>query len=243
MMNKVLGVCMVALIAGAATADVYNDNVGNHLAGGDLHDFFQSQGFDHLDIVSVSITNDTTNLYIDITLNADLDATNWGKYVVGIDTGNNPGDNSTDPGSWNRNVDWGRGITHFIGTWADDGGSGFGGELRHYDGSAWSLIDATWLGGGLITGSDAGHAAGVQSIVVNFAAMGLSIGDTFEFDVFSTGGGPDPGVDHLSRSDPSTVDWATTSVAGPFLSYTLVPAPSSVALLGLGGLAVARRRR
>jgi hypothetical protein len=240
-MKKMICAAAVVALAGAANADVYNDNTGASADGGDMADAFV--GFPHLDIVSVTVTNDATNLYFDIQLNADLDATNWGKYIVGMDTGANAGDNSTDPGSWNRNVDWGRGITDFLGTWADDGGSGAGGELRQYDGVAWGLTDATYIGGGLIGGSDANHASGVQSIWVNMAALGLSVGDTFDFDVFSSGGGADPGVDHLSRSDEATDDWGTTSVAGEFLSYTIVPAPSSIALLGLGGLAAIRRRR
>lgn len=242
-MRKLIGACVVVAIAGVASADVYSDNTGSSATGGDLHEFFFDQGFNHLDIVSVTVTNDATNLYFDIQVNADIDATNWGKYVVGMDTGRNAGVNDTDPGSWNRNVDWVRGITDLVGTWADDGGSGMGGELRQYDGAAWGLTDATYIGGGLIGGSDAGHAGGVQSVWVSLAALGLSVGDTVEFDVFSTGGGADPGVDHLSRFDPSTSDWGTTSVAGQFLSYTIVPAPSGIALLGFGGIAAVRRRR
>jgi hypothetical protein len=241
-MKKMICAAAVVALAGAANADIYNDNTGASADGGDMADAFA--GFPHLDIVSVTVTNDATNLYFDIQMNADLDATNWGKYIVGMDTGANAGDNSVDPDSWGRNVDWGRGITDFLGTWADDGGSGVGGELRQYDGAAWGLTDATYIGGGLIGGSDVDHASGVQSIWVNLAALGLSVGDTVEFDVFSTGGGGgDPGVDHLSRSDESTSDWGVQSVAGEFLSYTIVPAPSSIALLGLGGLAAIRRRR
>lgn len=242
MRNMICAGAIVALV-GVAHADVFNDNTGSSDTGGDIHPFFFDQGFTHLDIVSVSVTNDATNLYFDIQVNGDIDATNWGKYIVGMDTGRNAGDNSTDPGSWNRNVDWGRGITDFLGTWADEGGSGMGGELRSWDGSAWGLTDATYIGGGLVGGSDANHASGVQSVWVSLAALGLSVGDTVEFDVFSTGGGADPGVDHLSRSDPATDDWGNTSVAGPFLSYRIVPAPGAIALLGFGGLAAARRRR
>ena len=93
--------------------------------------------------------------------------------------------------------------------------------------------------------SDAGHAAGIQHLAVSLAALGLSAGDVLEFDVFTTGGGADPGVDHLSRIDEATPDWGTTSVAGAFLSYTVqaVPTPGSLALIGLGGLVAGRRRR
>lgn len=243
-MNKTtMSVALMALLAGGASADIFTDNTGNHLDGGDVHDFFYSQGFTHLDITSVEVTNDNDFIYFDIAVDADIDATNWGKYLVGFDTGRNDGDNSTDPGSWNRNVDWGRGVTDFIGSWADDGGSGAGAELRSWDGSAWNLTAATWNGDAGIMGDDSGHAAGIQRVAVSIASLGLTIGDTFEFDVFSTGGGNDPGVDHLSRADYATDDWGVQSIAGQFLSYTIVPAPGALALLGMGGIATLRRRR
>ncbi len=141
----------IVFMCSFAAADTYTDNVGNHLTGGDLHDFFQSQGFDHLDIVQTTVTNDASFLYIDITLNADIDATNWGKYLIGIDTGANVGENSNP---WGRSVDWGRNITDFVGSWADDGGSGAGGQFWQFDGAVWNLTDSTG-GGGLITASDA----------------------------------------------------------------------------------------
>ena len=240
-----MAAAVLAMIAGAAHADVYADNTGSSDTGGDIHSFFYDQGFNHLDIVQVEVTNDASFIYFDITLNADIDATNWGKYIIGMDTGRNAGDNSTDPGSWNRNVDWGRGITDFVGSWADDGGSGAGGELRSWDGAAWGLTDATYAAGTDITASDLGHAGGVQRIAVSLASLGLSVGDVLQFDVFSTGGGNDPGVDHLSRSDYATDDWGVQSVAGNFLSYTIapIPAPGSLALLGLGGIVAGRRRR
>ena len=84
-------------------------------------------------------------------------------------------------------------------------------------------------------------------LAISLSSLGLSAGDVLEFDIFSTGGGADPGVDHLSRGDYSTDDWGNTSVAGQFLSYTIqvVPLPNSaaIALLGLGGLGVVRRLR
>lgn len=245
MKKALLTAAALAMIAGGAQGDIFADNTGSSADGGDLHSFFYDQGFNHLDITQVEMTNDANFLYINITVNADIDATNWGKYVVGFDTGRNAGDNSTDPGSWNRNVDWGRGITDFIGSWADDGGSGAGAELRSWDGSAWGLTDATYGAGTDIMASDAGHAAGVQMLTVSLSSLGLGVGDVLQFDVFTTGGGADPGVDHLSRFDYSTDDWANQSVAGNFLSYTIapIPAPGSLALLGLGGVATLRRKR
>jgi len=237
-----LSAVAVSLLAGSALADTYNDAIGD-LASPTF------DGLAHLDITSVEVTNDANYVYFSINTAGDMDAVNWGKYIVGIDTGSNAGDNSTDPGSWNRNVDWGRGITDFIGSWADDGGSGAGAELRSFDGSGWGLTDATYLGGGDVLADDSEHSSGTQILAVSLAALGLSNGDTIEFDVFSSGGGADPGVDHLSRGDAATPDWGTTSIAGMFNSYTIniVPLPSAafagmLGLAGVMGVRVLKRR-
>jgi hypothetical protein len=76
----------------------------------------------------------------------------------------------------------------------------------------------------------------------SFSGLGLSAGQTIYFDVATSGGGNDPGVDHLSRSDAATPGWGTASTSGNFLAYTTVPAPGAIALLGLAGLAGRRRR-
>ncbi len=230
-MRNVLMAAAIASLAGAASADVYGD------ATGELFD----NNFTHLDIVSVEVTNDASFLYFDITVAGDLDATNWGKYLVGMDTGREAGSTT---GGWGRNISWGAGITDYVGSWADDGGSGAGGELHALNGGAWALTDATYLAGTEIMGDDTNHAAGTQRIAVSLAALGLTVGDSFGFDVASTGGGGgDPGVDHLSVAGMSTPGWGDMSTSGAFLSYTVVPTPSSLALIGLGGLVAGRRRR
>ncbi len=241
-MRKTLtAVAALAMIAGAAHGDVYTDNSGSSDVGGDIHSFFFDQGFDHLDIASVEVTNDANFIYFDISVVGDLDATNWGKYLIGMDTGRNAGSNS---GGWGRNIDWASGITDFVGSWADDGGSGAGAELHAWDGAAWGLTDATYLANTDVMADDSNHAAGTQRIAVSLAALGLGHGDVLLFDVASTGGGFDPGVDHLSRADFATDDWANQSMSGNYLAYTVnIPAPGSMALLGLGGLVGLRRRR
>ncbi len=224
-MRKTLAaVAAIVAVAGSAQATIYND------AAGDLAATFT--GFDHLDILSVDITNDATNITFDILLAGDLDATNWGKYALGIDTGGA----SVNGNPWGRNVDWARGIDYWIATWADDGGTGIGGQTWNYDGVNWNQTAG-------VTGDDTQHAAGRQIFSVALADLGLAVGDTFDFDVITTGGGADPGVDHLSLATEATPDWGTTSVSGAFLSYTVVPTPGALTLLSLGGLVALRRRR
>ena len=237
MYKALISTAIIAGLSGLAGATVYTDNVGNELAGGDLADFFQSQGFDHLDLVQVEITDDGTNITFDIQANADLDATNWGKYALGINNGSGPSDAGN---GWGRNIDWGNGqeITHWVATWADDGGSGIGGQVWDYDGANWNNS------AGLFSSDDSQHASGHQIFTVALADLGLSAGDTFTFDVVTTGGGGgDPGVDHLSDFGVATPDWSTTSVGGQQLSYTVTPTPGALALLGLGGLVATKRRR
>ncbi|QYK49529.1 MAG: hypothetical protein KF838_06665 [Phycisphaeraceae bacterium] len=235
MKKCVLAAASIAAIAGVASADVYNDNVGNHLGGGDLHNFFASQGFNHLDIVSVEVTNDATDLFFDIRLNADLDATSWGNYMVAMNTG---AGTATDNPWGPRPINWGTTISHWVGTWANDGGSGIGGQVWSHDGSSWSLIS------GLSGSDDSQHAAGHQRFSVSLATLGLGVGDVVLFDVVTSGGGGgDPGIDHLSRSDYATDNWGMPSASGGFLAYTIVPAPGTAMLAGLCGMLAARRRR
>lgn len=228
---KMAALAAMVAVAGAASADVtYTDSTG------ELFD----NGFTHLDIASVVVGHDASTVSFTLNLVGDVDATNWGKYGIGINT-SGASVNSSGNG-WSRNINWnGQGIDFWAASWVDDGGSNFGGELRRMDNSSNNdntLLAATYGDPGI-----SGTAAGFQvTFVLSRALLGLSDGDTFTFDVITTGGGNDPGVDHLSRLDMSTDGWGTTSVSGNFLSYT-VPAPGSLALLGLGGLVAGRRRR
>lgn len=235
-MKKILiAATALVAIAGLASADTFNDNVGNHLAGGDLHDNFASPGFHHLDIVSVTVTNDASNLYFDVAVNADIDATNWGKYMVAINTG---AGSATDNPWGPRPMNFAGPLSHWIGTWADDGGSGIGGQLWSHNGTSWNL-DA-----GLATTDTSAHSTGHQRFSVSLAGLGVGVGDVVLFDVMSSGGGGgDSGIDHLSNASYSTDSWGGPSNGGAFLAYTIVPAPAALGLLGLGGLVAGRRRR
>lgn len=224
-----------ALAALVAAAGVANADVTYTDSQNDLFD----NGFAHLDIASVAVNHDATSVYFTINLRGDVDATTWGKYCIGINT---PGSSVNSSGNgWGRNINWnGTGIDFWAASWADDGGSNFGGELREMTNSGNNdnnLLAATYGGPGI-----SGTAAGTQvTFTLSRALLGLNGNDTFLFDVITTGGGNDPGVDHLSRADLATNGWGETSVSGQFLSYT-IPTPGSLALLGLAGLAGRRRR-
>ena len=228
----------VALASSASASSVYGDSTG---------EVFDA-GLTHLDISSVTLSNDSDFLYISVQTTGDLDATTWGKYAIGI---NNGKDASSAGNGWGRNIDWGgQTITHWSATWADDPGgigTGIGAEIYEFDGANFNLTGATYNGSSNISADDSQHGSGVQMWAISLASLNLVAGDTFTFDVITTGGTTgDPGVDHLSRNDQSTPFWDTQSVAGAFLSYTVtapIPLPTAGALAGVALLGVGVRRR
>jgi len=213
--------CIIAglgfvLCTSAHASVTYQDTVG---------DIFDS-GLSNLDITSVDVSHDAGSVYMTIHLNSDISAVNWGKYLIAIDaygggTGSNP---------WGRNIDFGGAeIDRFVGSWVDDGGGASG--YHHFD---------TWhdASGASVDLSDASSGAIHYTLSRNWLGNDVA---SFNFDVMSTGGGPDPGIDHLSRSDQATGGWGETSHSGEFLVYNL-PAPGALVLLGLAGIARSRRR-
>jgi hypothetical protein len=228
---KMAALAALAAVAGAANASVTYTDSNNDLF---------NNGFGHLDVQSVVVDHDATNLYFTINVRTSLDNDAWGKYCIGINTVGNT-INSTGNG-WGRNISWGgQGIDYWIASWADNDGNNFGGEIREMteaNGNGNNLLAATYANAG-ISGTSTGTQ---QTFVLSRALLGLGSDQTFTFDVITTGSNFDPGVDHLSRADLATSDWSVQSVAGNFNSYT-IPTPGSVALLGIGALAALRRRR
>lgn len=215
-MKRSLIVCAIAASAASlASADSYTD------ASFDLFD----NGFDNLDITGVDVSDDGVNLSIAVTTRGFQ---NWTKYMMYFNTVN-PGGTLTN--AWGRPVDLGKtDIEYYVGSWVDAPTDNV--QLWAWDGAAWGQT-------GTLTNSVAGNTV---TFTFSLASLGLSAGQTIWFDVATSGGGNDPGVDHLSRSDAATPGWGTASSAGPFLAYTTVPAPGAIALLGLAGLAGRRRR-
>jgi hypothetical protein len=228
-----------------AFGTIYSD------ATGDLHDGTGGganfTGFTHLDIASVEVTNNATDLSFTFTIVGDIIATDWGKYMVGIDVDGNDATGDDLSNGWARPISMNPdGMDYWIGTWVD---SGNGAELRSWNGAAWQLDEATY---NAPPNNDItmGKTQFTATVSVPLSNLGLGVGDTIFFDAYSSGGGGgDSAVDALSSSTPSVTDWG-----GPFNSpgnsglreYTIVPEPLTLGLLGLGSLAMGlafRRRR
>jgi hypothetical protein len=206
--------------------------------------FFDTTGdnFDgnaHMDIASVDVTNDATNITFKISLNGSIGAgTDWGKYVIGINTNDATGDFGSPVGNpWGRNIAMANGTDAWVGSWVDSGG---GVQPWTYSAGSW-----TQNGSGVPV-----LAANSTTITTSLASLGLTVGQLITFDVYTTGGGGgDSANDSVANPGQTITNWPgpyTTPGSGPgaALSYTIaVPEPTSICLLALGALAMAHGSR
>lgn len=218
-----LTACAAAL-ALAARADLFLDATGDTFFGGIL------------DIASVDVVNDASTLTFTINLVGDPVATDWGKYMIGFDT---TAGGDTAGNGWGRPISMSTGMDYWIGSWAD---SGNGVELYSWSGS-WGLDSAT-------TGLNPANLAFSKdtssvTITMDLAALGLGVGNSFLFDVYTSGGGGGDGaVDALSTDSQTIADWGDAFQSGGALDrYTVVPEPAMLGLVAAGALVLGLRRR
>lgn len=229
-MKKLLTLIAIGALASTANAVTYNDSVG---------DVFTGAGGGILDIVSMEVTNDLSNITFKFTLNGDVVATDWGKYMIGID--NAPGGDTAGNG-WARPINAPSGMDLWLGSWVD---SGNGLETYSY-GGAWGLTGATYNGTPGLSISKSGNTV---TLDVGLANLGLAPGNIIFFDAFTSGGNTsDSAVDSLANPNVSISDWPGPYSYGPGtnnpeLTYLVVPEPTTLTVLGLGALALIRRRR
>lgn len=215
----------------------YNDTLGDIDSG-------ISTGNGTLDLVSMEVSHTATDIQFKLTVNGNIGTTDWGKYMVGI--ANNKGYGTSTGNAWVRPITMSAngGMTNWFGAWVNGGGGAENYSRNIFD--RWGLVGATYNG----NFGNFAFAAGAQSTITMICpieSVGMSIGDTFRFDAYSSGGnGSDSAVDALANPNVAITSWsqAYNSGTSTSLSYTLtaIPAPGAIALVGLAGL-VARRRK
>jgi hypothetical protein len=225
----VLGFLVVGfLAAGSASATVYSDPTG---------DEFSNNA--HLDISSVEVTNDATNLRFTISLAGSPITTDWGKYMIGIDSVAG-GDTRVNGNAWGRPIQMSSGMDYWVGSWVNDNGGGA--EVYHFSDTDWVRDRASYdnnLAKPTITATSA-------TLTVPLAVLGLEDGESFNFDVYSAGGGgTDSANDASSNPNRSTTDWPGPYDSGANVStYTVVvPEPVALGALALGMIGLLGRRR
>lgn len=200
--------CALVVAAHTAAAVVYTDTVG---------DTFTTHGGGILDITSVEVYNTATELVFKINLAGNPVATDWGKYMIALDT--RPGGDPVGNG-WNRPISLTSGMDYWIGTWVDGGN---GGEVREY-GPPWVMWSATYSS----NPDNISVTKDTSSVTIRFRFdqnLLLNIGDNFDFDVYTSGGGgSDSAIDSLANPN-QTISWWTNPYATNLVrTYTLVAA-------------------
>ena len=213
-----------ALSAGAlaSAATTYNDTVGEEFSGNS-----------NLDIKSVQVSNTATDITFSIQVNSNIVSgvgTDWGKYMVGIDSA---AGGDTSGNGWGRPISMSNGMDYWIGSWVDTGG---GEQVWQYSGTAWSQ-----------TGSSTPFVSGdTVTLTTSLASLGLSTGSTFNFDVYAGGGNTgDSANDASSNPAQSTTGWGGPYDSGSTVSsYTVTAVPEpALGLLAVAALPLLRRRR
>ena len=157
--------------------------------------------------------------------------------MIGIDSA--PAGDTASNG-WSRPIRMSSGMDHWIGSWAD---FGTGQEVYEYTGAAWNRTAATsgvpaLLPLPVVTDDSV-------SLTVPLSLLGLAPGDEFSFDVYSSGGGGnDSANDASSNPNLSISDWPGPYDSGALVStYTVVPEPATLGLLGAAAVGLLARRR
>ena len=241
-MNLRTASCVAAVAAITSVLQVNaNPGVLFNDATGDIDASLATAG-GTLDLVSMEVSHTATDIQFKLTVNGNIGSTDWGKFMVGI--ANNKGNGTSASDGWNRQITMSAngGMTNWLGSWVDSGG----GAENYSKQASWGLTGATY-------NSNFGNfalAAGAQSTItygVSIASLGMSIGDTFSFDAYSSGGGSsNSAVDALANPIVAITGWDNPYNSGTSTSFsytlTAIPAPGAIALVGLAGL-VARRRK
>jgi hypothetical protein len=240
----VFGAALLSLTAPAfavgGASSFYTD------AAGDIHPGIATAG-GTADILGMEVSNSSTDIVFTLTLNGNVASVDWAKFAVGIATGST---NSTNTGNgWGRPLQLNSpigGMDYWFGAWVYGGG---GTEFFSYNGTSWTG-PSTLSGFSVVPGSTS-----TLTYTLSLSSLGLSPGDTFYFDAYSSGGGDgDSAIDSLANPNVSVSSWGqtyTSSTVGSggtgLNAYTLtsIPEPAtSAALLGAFSLAfLALRRR
>jgi hypothetical protein len=162
----------------------------------------------NMDLLELYAAQDATYIYVALTVNADIAATNWGKYVIYVDTTNDANGATAD--AWGRNVvvsdphkpEFG------IYTYVDSGS--YGPEDTQF----WEWGGSSWSQNGTI--SNAALSAGtISTIEYQISKAALGSPETIWLEVWDTGGGDtDNAQDTINNpaDDWNATDWATQAV-------------------------------
>jgi glycosidase len=179
-----------------------------------------------MDLLDLYVAEDVDYFYFAFTVNADIGDTNWGKYILYIDTTNDTAGATVD--AWTRNVV----VTDphkpecGIYSWVDSPPY----DPGHTQLLAWTGTTGGWDWGNVKQVAACAIGAGTPS-VVEWQVAKADLGNPAEMwlEVWDTGGG---GVDNAQDTvnDPAddwnATAWSTTAVLAVSTHYPASPPPS-----------------
>ena len=163
--------------------------------------------YPHLDIetVQVSTAAATSQITFRIYTEGDPTSPGWGVYMIGVKSGT--GGAVSGVGGSGRPIHFPSGMTHWI-----IAGSG-GGQVWTYG--------ASWTQAGTVTQTRDAATKSV-ALTLSYSTLALSLGETFTFDVYTSGtGGGDGAVDALSVSTSSITGWGDAFSSTAPRSFTM----------------------
>lgn len=181
----------------------------------------------NMDLLDLYITEDASQYYFAYTINSDINATNWGKYALYIDTTNDT--NGAPNDAWGRNVvvndphkpEFG------IYTWVDAPPYG----TDHTNFVAWTSTEWDWVNAGSV--NEAALTGGALS-VIEWAVEKNRLGnpEMIWAEVWDTGGGGgDNAQDTINdpANDWNATDWSTQAILSNSTQFPIPvePPPAS----------------
>lgn len=178
------------------------------------------QGNANLDLLDLYVTDDADYFYFAYSINADIAATNWGKYLMYVDTTGDANGATSD--AWGRNVVVAdpHKPEYSINSWLDAPPYGTE-DIQLW---AWDQGSTSWSNPGTIEAAALGAGA-VSVIEWQVAKAALGNPETIWIEVWDTGGGGgDNAQDTINdpADDWNATDWGTQAT---LLNSTEYPPP------------------
>jgi len=183
-----------------ASAETYYDAIAEEFSGSSA-----------LDITSVEVTTEGTDLLFKINLSGNPLTSTFGKYMIGIQ-----GSGGAASGNgWLRPISISSGMRYWIGSWVD-WGTGF--QVWAYENNAWVLKRS---------GTPTLSASSVQ-LRVSLEEIGSGYGNIVKFDAYSSVGTGDveSAADALSASTSTITSWTQWFTSGTLSQYQVPAAPA-----------------
>ncbi len=176
----------------------------------------------HLDIASVEVINTATDISFTINPVGDPIAVNWGEYNIGINRISGGATNGTVPNG--RPITMSSGMDYWIRSWHT------GAESYHWEtaGALWVLDNATWRPPSSLQVPV--KTSSSVTLTTTLASLGLAVGDSFFFDVYTSGAtATDSAVDALANPLPTAAsgNWVSPYNSGATVYQYVVTAPAA----------------